>query len=118
MTRTIPGRIIEADREFLYVEALEGESFSQILGNAIAPSPDVPSPRAGGAIEEKVRVVLPNRKSLIAISYRGDLAGWRRNLQAYCHGKGRIWGVFTDDGFVLSDGTSFSLSDCEVIFEL
>jgi hypothetical protein len=117
MSRTIPGAIDVEGREFLYVEVLAGESFPQLLDDMLSSCPDVPLPEAGGAIEEKARIILRDGTPLLAISYKGDLPGWRTKLISYCEAKGRMWGVPADRRLSLSDGTALPLADCVVIFD-
>ncbi|MGN6548215.1 MAG: hypothetical protein ACTHK7_24480 [Aureliella sp.] len=85
MNRTIPGMVEVEGREFFYVETLAREGFDEILDEALAGSPELPFPKFGGVIEEKVRILLDDGISLRGISYKGDLAGWRRKLVAYCN---------------------------------
>ena len=117
MTRTIPGTIEDEGREFLYVEVDSDEEFRQLLNDALASNTDVPMPQSGGAIEEKARISLGSDSALMAMSYKGDVLGWRRKLAAYCETKGRKWGVATGQSLTLSDGSQIDLVDGNVIFE-
>ena len=117
MNRTIPGLIEVEGREFFYVEILAGEGFDEILDEALAGSPDLPLPKSGGAIEEKGRILIDSNTSLVGVSYKGDLAGWRAKLVAYCNAKHRKWGVVSRQKVVLSDGRELILGECEVVFD-
>ena len=117
MTRSIPGAVEVQGREFIYVELLEGENFHQLLNEVLAVCPEVPLPKTGGALEEKTRIVLPNGKSLLAISYKGDLPGWRQKLISYCVEKRRLWGVLSNQRLSVSDGEELPIIECEVIFD-
>ena len=117
MSRTIPGTIEVEGREFFYAETLAGEGFNKIIDEALAGSPDVPMPTAGGVMEEKVRIVLDDGTSLLGISYKGDLVGWRAKLLAYCKAKHRKCGIASHQKLSLSDGTELALGECEVIFD-
>lgn len=116
MARNIPGTIEVEGREFLYVETLQGEGFEEIIDAALSTS-DVPLPKAGGVIEERVRILLEDGTSLLGISYKGDLAGWRAKLLAYCKAKDRRWGIASSQKLALSDGTERILGECEVVFD-
>lgn len=117
MSRTIPGTIDVEGREFFYVEIHDGEGFDELLDEALATCPAVPLPKAGGVIEEKARILLGSGVPLLAISYKGDLPGWRNKLESYCKFKGRKWGIASHRKLALSDGTVLEFSECEIIFE-
>lgn len=117
MNHVIPGTIEVEGREFLYVETLSGEEFNHILDEALTSSPNVPIPKAGGVIEEKVRIVLDDGTSLLGVSYKGDLAGWKAKLLAYCNAKHRRHGIASHRKLSLSDGTELALDECDVIFD-
>jgi hypothetical protein len=117
MNRTIPGIIEVEGREFFYVETLPGEGFEDVVDEALAGSSDLPLPKSGGVIEEKARIFLDANTSLLAISYKGDLAGWRAKLVAYCYAKRLKWGIVLQQKVALSDGTEITLGECDVIFE-
>jgi hypothetical protein len=104
-------------REFFYVEILPGEGFDEILDEAMAGSPDLPLPTSGGVIEERVRIYLDSNTSLLGVSYKGDLVGWRAKLVAYCNAKHRKWGIVSRQKVVLSDGRELVLGDCDVVFD-
>ena len=104
-------------REFLYVEVFTSEGFDEVMDGAIGSRPnDSPLP-SGGAIEEKVRIRLPDGTVLLGLSYRGDLASWRGVIASYCERSGRKWAIPTNEGFALSDGTEITLANCVVTFE-
>lgn len=118
MNRTIPGMIEVEGREFFYVETLAGEGFDEILDEALAGSPDLPLPKSGGVIEEKVRILLDDGStSLLGISYKGDLVGWRAKLVAYCKATHRKWGIVSRQKVALSDGGELALGECSLIFD-
>ena len=117
MTRTIPGMINEEGREVLYIETNENEGFRQLTDKAFASCSDVPMPQHGGMIEEKAHILLDDGSSLLGVSYRGDIPGWRRKLTAYCEFSNRKWGVASNQIMMLSDGTEIDLCTSKVTFE-
>ncbi len=117
MNQHIPGMIEVEGREFLYVETQDGETFRSLIDEALAGSPDLPLPKSGGVIEEKVRILLDSNTSILGISYKGDLAGWRAKLVAYCNAKHRKWGIVSRKKVVLSDGRELVLGECDVVFD-
>ena len=117
MNEHIPGSIEVDGREFFYVEIRGDERFRTVIDEALAGAPDVPLPKSGGVIEEKVRILLDGSAFLLGISYKGDLAGWRAKLVAYCNTKHRKWGIVSRQKVVLSDGRELILGECDVVFD-
>lgn len=117
MDRTIPGMIEVEGREFLYVQTLTGEGFSDVIDEALADSAVLPLPESGGAVEEKCRIILDDCTTLLALSYKGDLNGWRNKIVAYCNSTNRLWGVASRRKVELSDGRVLALDECKVEFD-
>lgn len=117
MNRTIPGTVDIEGVEYLYVQVVDNEGFRLFVDEAMKSCEDVPLPQSGGVIEEKARIALEDDSSLLAVSYRGDISGWRRKLTAFCESTGRKWGVASNHRITLSDGTEIDLSSSEVTFE-
>jgi hypothetical protein len=117
MTRDIPGMIEVDGREFLYIEIVKGQTFRQLIDETLSFSSNIPMPQSGGVIEEKAHITLGDESSLLAISYKGDLAGWRRKLAAYCEFNKRRWGVVSHQKIILSDGVEIDLRNSNVMFE-
>ena len=117
MSRNIPGTIEVEGREFFYIETSDGAGFRKLIDAALTGSPDVPLPNDGGVIEEKVRILLEGGTTLLGISYKGDLPGWRAKLLAYCKANHRTWGIASRQKLALSDGTELALCECEAVFE-
>ncbi len=117
MEREIPGSIDVEGREFFYIEVNENERFEEIIENSMIETPEIPMPTFGGIIEEKVRLVIHGKMSLLGISYKGDLQGWRGKLQEYCLARNRNWGIVSEGKLILSNTAQMDLSACEVIFD-
>ena len=117
MSRHIPGTIEAEGREFFYFEASDCEDFHKIIDDAFKNTPDLPMPTSGGVMEEKAWIRLDRDTSLLGISYKGDLLGWRAKLVAYCNVKHRKWGVVSRQKLTLCDGTELVLDKCDVTFD-
>jgi hypothetical protein len=117
MSRSIPGTVAIEGREFMYIEIFGGERFSTLLDDEEQLGSEIPMPKSGGAMEEKARLSLQGGASLIAISYKGDVPGWRKRFIACCEKKGRRWGIPKDQTLVLSDGTTLSLPESNTTFD-
>ena len=59
-------------------------------------------------------LLIPTGEVLHCVSYKGDLAGWRTNIQKMTEGAGFVWGKIENVRLVLSSGTSIMLEDCQV----
>lgn len=116
MIRSIPGTIEVPGREFIYIEAAENETFSTLLDEAMEARPNVPMPDSGGVIEERVRVSLSDSVSLLGMSYKGDVEGWRNMLTTYCASRGKMWGIAKKGILFVSDGSEVPLSHANVTF--
>lgn len=117
MTRAIPGTIATKDRDFIYIEASSDEVFHHIVSEALSVNDEISMPASGGALEEKVRLTLDDGTSLMGISYKGDLEGWRAKLVAFCKSSGRVHGNVCDAEIVLSSGVTLPLDDIKVDFD-
>lgn len=117
MTRNLPGTENSEGREFIYVQLPMGRDFSSFMDEVFDSCPTLHIPQSGGALEEKARITLPDQTSFLAISYQGDLLGWRDKIQGYCGEKGLKWAVIEAQNLTLSDGAEVPLSDCHVEFE-
>ena len=101
----------------MYIEGRENETFHQLANSISALCPSIVVPRSGGAIEEKVRVKLKNGDSLIGISYKGDVEGWRARFVGYCEASKRKYGLVKQGRLFLSNGFSSSIEELEITFE-
>ncbi len=109
--RELPGtRIVEA-REFLYVEASDRGAFENMFGE-ITDSPRDAMPACGGVITENATIVLPNGRQIHGLSYKGDIDGWRRVIQANVGAAGLLYARIVGDRVELSNGESVALEDC------
>ncbi len=101
----------------MYVEVSAGERCSQLLTEVLSSSPGDPLPTSGGVNEENVRITLQDKTLLLAISYKGDLAGWRKKIVSFCGEKRKRCGIPKNGTLILSDGTDLPLLDADVAFE-
>ena len=71
----------------------------------------------GGALIEGCALTLPSGRRFQALSYRGDIEGWRRQVELGAEALGVSLGQLMDGALVLEDGTSYPLADCQVEFD-
>lgn len=113
--RQIPGLTRSEHREVRYVEERSDQPFKELFEKLIwQVTPPLMSD--GGALVERCVLTLPTGRRFQAISYRGDIDGWRRQIAGGAAAMKIELGELIDGVLVLDDGTSFPLSDCEVRF--
>jgi hypothetical protein len=110
MERAIPGTVAIEGREYLYVEA---ESYHDFMDGVVADT-DSPKPSSGGSLDELVRIRLPSGHSLIGLSYKGDLRGWRALMEAVCVAEDRLLGTIRSGCIHLASGDVYSLAECSI----
>jgi hypothetical protein len=118
MLRTIPGTQEVEGREFLYIESSAEETFHQLVNAVLTVCAKLALPSSGGTIEEKVRLKPMNGPSLMGVSYKGDVDGWRTRFVEFCITTGRCYGSIREGRLFLSDGRSPLLEELEVDFSV
>jgi hypothetical protein len=103
-------------REFAYLECLDPEGFFKKDFSAIGTHAGSPLPVSGGMITEEAAVRLPDGRLMCAVSYRGDIEGWRRVVTEWCRNRAILFGVVQGGNIVLDNGERHALSKCEPIF--
>jgi hypothetical protein len=116
MTRSLPGTVDVEGREFIYVESLNAHDLACLADEMFSACATAPLPHSGGIIEGKAQIMLPDKTSFLAFSYKGDLQGWKTKVVSYCKANGRKWGFVRNGLFVTSAGKEVFLADCEVQF--
>lgn len=101
----------------MYIESAVNETFHQLANSVSTVCPKIAMPSSGGAIEEKVRINLEDGTSMMGISYKGDVEGWRKRFVGLCEAAGRKYGSIREGRLFLSDGSSPLVEELEVIFE-
>ena len=112
--RNIPGTISVQGREFAYIESGGRDAFDALFPKLTTYADELPGD--GGAISTNAVLSLPDGRRLYGISYRGDLEGWRRAIEAACGFLGYELAMIEGDVLRLSDGTVVPLADCVVEF--
>lgn len=115
--REVPGVVPVEWREYCYVsddgcDKFVGKGLFDKLTSQIEP----PIPKSGGVMTENCKLWLPSGELLHAISYKGDLDGWRMQIEQGAKILGLFIGKIISGRIVLSDARSYDLSDCTVEF--
>ena len=114
--RRVPGTYLVEGREFCYVSNKSQVKFGELFHKLFNVPPIIP--QNGGALIEGCKITLPNGDIFEAVSYKGDIEGWRQQLEqgakALNEEVARI--DIDTDSIVLDDMRSFRLEDCNIDF--
>lgn len=111
--RTIPGKNEVKGREIVYLESENCDAFRSIFPK-ITSFGISPLPKSGGAINEEFLIVLPDGVQMFALSYKGDLVGWKRKINECAAVLGLKIGEIVGEFLELQKENIFPLAVCEV----
>lgn len=114
--RIVPGTYLFEGREYRYVSNKGQVKFDNLFHELFNVPPKIP--QYGGAVLEACKITLPDGDIFEAVSYKGDVEGWRRQLEqgakALNEEVARI--DIDTDSIVLNDMRAFRLADCIIDF--
>lgn len=114
--RQVPGLIPVSHREVRYVEDRGEEPFKELFERVVWHV-NPPVMQDGGALIEGCVLTLPTKRRFQAMSYRGDIEGWRQQVVQGAAALGVPLGQLVDGVLILDDGTSYPLADCQIEFD-
>ncbi len=114
-TRHIAGSEADAEREVRYVVEPMNEEFPTLF-NKLVRHVSPPIAKQGGVVIEGCKLTLPTGEQFQAVSYRGDIEGWRRQIEQGAAAMHLLTGRIAEETLVLTDGRSYRLADCEISF--
>ncbi|MCM1540361.1 MAG: hypothetical protein NC121_03780 [Blautia sp.] len=114
--RRVPGTYLVEGREFRYVSNKSHVNFAKLFHELFNVPPKIP--QSGGVLVERCKITLPNGDIYEAVSYKGDIEGWRQQLEQGAKALNEeLAGIDIDtDAIVLNDMQSFPLTDCMIDF--
>ncbi|KFX02454.1 hypothetical protein KP22_18345 [Pectobacterium betavasculorum] len=111
--REIPGLTPVAWREYRYIS---DDGRDKFVGNGlfdkVTGKVEPLIPKSGGAMVENCKLWLPSGELFHALSYKGDIEGWRKQIEQGAIQMGLFIGEIVGDKIVLSDGRSYEISAC------
>lgn len=113
--RIVPGIQPIEGREFCYI-ADEGQEDFGIFFKKIIRCIASPIPQNGGAMIEGCKITLPNGEVFQAISYKGDIEGWRMQIEQGARALNVKLARIDEGAIVLDNIRSFLLIDCRIDF--
>ncbi|WP_031329155.1 MULTISPECIES: hypothetical protein [Ralstonia] len=114
-TRVIPGTVAVEGTEFVYFSDDGKSKFRKQFRN-LSEFTNPPNAQSGGVNERGCKITAPDNQLFHAISYHGDLDGWRKDIEIGARELNLLIARIEGDRFVISDGRSFLLSECKVEF--
>ena len=115
--RIIPGLPpLEEGREFCYVEDNGNDRFEEKLSDKVTSQLKQPIAQSGGVMSENCKFWLPTDDLFHALSYRGDIEGWRQEIELGAKQLGLLTGKIVENNIELSNGRVYALSECKVEF--
>lgn len=113
--RAIPGATLMDGKEFLYYQD-DGKNKPKKQFNLLFAAAGSITATSGGVVSGGCCISLPTGTLFHALSYHGDIPGWRSAVEAGAKARGLLLARVDGGLFVVSDGRSFSLSDCNIKF--
>ncbi|MCX2781112.1 hypothetical protein [Microbulbifer thermotolerans] len=114
--RKIPGTTVTEGREYRYVSCSNNADIAALFKKVIREI-NPPLATSGGAVNEGCKVTLPSGECYFAISYKGDIEGWRQQVEQGAAALGLLVAKISQDKLVLSDGNEVLLSECKFQFD-
>ncbi|MBC9931203.1 hypothetical protein [Chitinophaga qingshengii] len=116
--RNIPGTVAVEGREHLYILDDGNDCFKkhgkQSLFGKVTSQCSIA--QHGGVISENCKLWLPTEELFHGLSYKGDIKGWRTQIQQGAALLGLLTGRIEADNIILSDGRTYPLSACKTVF--
>jgi hypothetical protein len=114
--RKVPGTVDVVGREFRYLSD-DGRDLFDELFRKVMHHATIPRAKSGGAIAENCKLRLPDDRLFHALSYKGDIDGWRSDIEEAAQALGlEVARIVGNDVILLPDGSSIPLRDCRIEF--
>ena len=73
--------------------------------------------KSGGATEQGCTLWLPDGMQFHAMSYHGDIEGWRKQIAQGAQELGLLTARISGDTLLISDGQKIKIAECRVEFD-
>ncbi len=113
--RAIPGSILVEGREYWYIEDDGMGDFNSLFLKVVLAI-DPPHHTRGGALTGGCELTLPDGRKFHALSYKGDLEGWREQIAQGAKKLGLDFARAIGGKLILSTGDEVPMSACEPRF--
>jgi hypothetical protein len=113
--RAIPGLILRDGVEVIYFSLPPKSNVHKQFRN-ITNYTNPPFAKSGGVSESGCSIQSPDGILFHAISYHGDLAGWRKDIEAGAQTFNSVLANVDGDDLIVADGRVFDIGKCRVEF--
>lgn len=114
--KVIPGTVARKGRGVVYFSD-DGKTDVRVQFDRLTEGVNPRHATRGGMTSQGCRLWLPDGTLFHPVSYHGDVAGWRKDIEYGAKRLNLKLARVEGDRFVVSDGRSFSLADCRVEFD-
>ncbi|MFN3168781.1 MAG: hypothetical protein ACE37H_17130 [Phycisphaeraceae bacterium] len=97
--------------QYYYIEYSGPTEFSEVYPTIVDSCDEL---QDGGSFNEEAVLTTPVGTNYHAISCRGDTVAWEKGIRDWCVQRNLRYGTIVEGDFVISDGTSFHLSECSL----
>jgi hypothetical protein len=114
--KIIPGTVVREGKGVIYV-ADDGKGDFRKQFGGLTKNVNPRHAKSGGKNSQGCKIWLPDGSLFHPIGYHGDTEGWRKDILQGARDLNLRTATVEDGYLVISDGQSFSLSDCKVEFD-
>jgi len=112
---TIPGTVQVEGREFWYIQAESNINFLSQFRVLLEINTESVATKGGISLENCL-ITTPNNTSFMALSYKGDLPGWRSRIKEAAGCLGLMLAQLKSSSLVIDNQEQFLIAECEVKF--
>jgi hypothetical protein len=115
--RIVPGlhHVVDGQMAIYYQD--DGKTSQKLLFRTLLDGVTERSAKFGGRISDPCTIRAPDGTLFRAMICRGDMEGWRRDVEAGTRALGLLIASIDGENFKICDGRQFSLRDCVIMFD-
>lgn len=114
--RKIPGTTVVEGREYRYISCGHNNADIPALFKKVVRVVNPPLAASGGVMNEGCKVTLPSEECYFAVSYKGDIEGWRQQIEQGARILGFSVAKVSQNKLFLDNGNEVLLSECKFQF--
>jgi hypothetical protein len=113
--RKVPGTVGVEGREVRYLSDPRTGPFDELFSKLVRQV-QPPRMKRGGAMVDGCEIELPDGRIFQAVTYKGDLDGWREQVSEGARMLGLVTAQVQGESIVPAEGPSHLLANCRVRF--
>lgn len=114
--RRVPGTL-EGESESIRYVSFDGKEDPSKIFRAVTRQVNPPLMSGGGVVLEGCVIWLPDGTPFYCLYFHGDVAGWQKQIEQGAQELGVLSAKIDAGNIAVSDGRSFELSECKVVFD-